>query len=230
MNPPNKHIPTLVFLVGAACLLYSVFTFFNFGSPRAGTSKAASAPPHTEKEAERKEVPAPFQPPTPQGGEPAAVSADWLTQQNEYAQKIARGHLQEVGLDLLLPENMQVGETVDGGTKVLLGASGAGKIGMFLFSLKGKYTADKARAYYEDFFKADLKLKPSGKGSPYNSRSGVSMTVYKGNTAKADEYVAYVFKNPRNGQWHVLFLTDRELSRHPAKIRALVDSIKAVRS
>lgn len=232
MNPPNKHIPTLVFLFGVGCLIYSMWTFFR---PQSGPAPAAptAAINTPEKEAQKNTRPQATEPDAPPAAEPPAVSSDWLAQQNEAAQKIVQPYLKAANLEMLFPENTQAGEVSDGNYKILLGASAAGRIGLFFFTgpaPKGKFVPEKQREYLEDFFKNDLKLKVMGtKGTPYNNRNGIAMTMYKGFTGKTDEYMAYVFKNPSTAQAHIVFLTDKELSRHPAKIRVLVDSIKASR-
>lgn len=210
-----------VLAIGALCLAYSMYTFFS-SRPRGLPARAARpAPAQTQPT----EAPAPVK--FAARTEPVSYSPEWLAQQNEFAQKTARAHLANVGLSMKLPDNVQFGENNDGPVSVLMGATAAGKVGLYLFTLPNKPSAEKARAYFEDFFKYDLRLKPSGKGSPYTSRKGVEMTFFKGRTESGDEYQAFFFKNRNRG--HVLFLTDKALSRHPAAVKSIVDSIQAAR-
>ena len=62
----------------------------------------------------------------------------------------------------------------------------------------------------------------------FNKGGFKNMKLYKGMTNDGDEFQAYHFQHPKTKKHHVLFLKDARLSKQPAKVRALVDSMRAI--
>ncbi len=143
-------------------------------------------------------------------------------------QPIFGNHLRKIGMTMRTPEKMAFGETKSRGAEVLVGTDISGMPKLYLFSMKRKLKPEQAKSMIEDQFQEDgLRVR---KISSMNSRGGVGvMTVLKGLTRGNEEFQAYSFSAGKKGYSHMLILVDSELSRKPARVRQLIDSISASR-
>jgi hypothetical protein len=94
-----------------------------------------------------------------------------------------------------------------------------------LFTAKGKYPVDKVNQYLKQYFADEGTVAPKGTPQTFKSRSGFGDLLQLKGTVGRTEYQAYLFSNSKSGQSHLLFLTNRQFSKAPAKLRELVDSL-----
>jgi hypothetical protein len=234
MNSLNKHIPTIVFLLGLFLLVISMRAFFMPSSSPAVPLPAISAPaPATEGASVQGSAPA-RRPSPSYVAKFHRVAPTHVETSNhvidDFLRQKAETHLKSVGLTMRIPKGMQFSETDDGPIRILTGSNGPKKDGLFLFSAKGNYSASRAFKYIQDYFKDEFSLSESGKPSTYSNGMGFNrMVLFKGSTSQGEEFQAYFFHDPKSGQSHMLILKDSQLSRHPAVIRQLVDSIQSAR-
>ncbi len=66
-----------------------------------------------------------------------------------------------------------------------------------------------------------------GDGQSYPNKGGFKeMVQFKGSNSDGEEFQAYAFYNEKTGTSHMLLLKERGLSRQPAKVRQIVDSVR----
>lgn len=231
MKTVAARIAFILSTIGIVALLYSVSVFFYPHQTVSGESAAFSHVENVEAkvggatvvsiEEGGASIPTPPKPPR--------VRAEDEVQKivRDQPLRLARGHLQAIGLQMNIPEQLQYGETGDDEYEILFGSNGHGKVGFLLFSTKRNLTADKFRAYFEAYAKDGLDVKTKGKGRAFPNRSGVGeITQFAGTAGRGDEFQAFFFHNKKTKRVHLLVLMDRQLSRHPAQIRLTVDSIR----
>jgi hypothetical protein len=213
MKSLNKHVPLLVFLIGLACMVYSMLTFF-----------------HPPIEPERKpNLPAgagEIFTPTPRivvkPSLKMVVEPQWEKQLSEQMHKTVDKYLHSQALEIKLPETMQYSEVADGLSSTLLGVDPSGRISLYVFSGRGKFVA---RDHVQEVMK-DLGVQLAHSGTAYNSRSGMTLYQYKGATAQGYDYLAYLFKG--QGSQHAFVVVEKGLDKHPAAVREMVESIRTL--
>lgn len=231
MKSLNKHIPTIVFLIGLGLMMLSVRAFFYPSAAPAipavtplKSSNPTSSSPESATAQRRSRSVSPSSPANFHRISPSrpSVRVDDFLQQN------ARVHLKSVGLEMRMPEGMQFNETNDGPIRILMGSNGPDRTGLYLFSAKGKYSSNRAYQYMKDYFKDEFTLQDSAPATSYPSRTGLqNMTLLKGETSQGEEFQAYFFRDAARNESHLLFLKDDQLSRAPAKVRQIVDSVRS---
>lgn len=217
MKSLNKHVPLIVFLIGLGFLMYSVRTLFHPAAPLAVTPfkdvKPSPKPAATLNVQPLKKAP------------PTVQRTDSREEALLNLKRPALEYLKKVNLKMNVPDGFGFAEETDGPVQVLIGASEAGKPDFFLFSAKGKYTVEKVNSYLKQYFADEMTVTPKGTPQSFHSRGGFhDMLQLKGSTGRG-EYQAYFFSNTKSGQSHLLFLTNKQFSKAPAKLRELIDSI-----
>ncbi len=230
MNSLNKHTPTIVFVIGLALLIFSVRTFFNPGggpnmTPIVNKNLPSAAPasgPTVRQDEKRAPTivfrPAVKPPPVINRTDP---KEDFLQE----LKKPALNYLSRVGLKMNIPDGYAFAEETDGPVQVLVGASEPGKSDFYFFSAKGKFPIDKATAYIKQYFAEDMAVTPKGPPQSFYSRGGFSdMSQLRGMVGKT-EYQAYFFTNTKANQTHLVMIMNKAITKAPAKVRELIDSI-----
>lgn len=144
-----------------------------------------------------------------------------------FARKPAEDYLIKNGLQMNLPTGHVYYQDKDGPVDILIAADGPGKENLFLFSVKGKFAADKAPKYIKDYFEDTAQYNMKGDGQSYPNKGGFKeMVQFKGSNSDGEEFQAYAFYNEKTGTSHMLLLKERGLSRQPAKVRQIVDSVR----
>lgn len=220
MKSLNKHVPTFVFALGLAFLIYSMVTFFHPPSPNSRPKSAAPALVMA-KPIKKSAITRP----------PDEVAFNHAEEQRrkfvEELRRPADEYLKKVGLKMQVPEGVYFLREDDGPIQVLLGANEPGRVNFYLFSMKAKTNSKKAFDYAKKYFEGQFDLVPKDKGQPYLNKAGFKdMTLSKGVTSLGEEYQAYFFQNPRSKTNHLILLRDKMLSRQPARVRELIDSIR----
>jgi hypothetical protein len=224
MNSWDKHIPKLVFAFGLLLLIAALFVFFG-GRPEKPSASSDLPPPAVElsgtlrqKLNERPWMSLP----------PAAESKPRLSNPEPIEGPLFKNHLRAVGLTMRQPERMVFAETRARGLNVLVGTGQSGQPELILFSGRGKWKPNKTKATLEEQFRHDgLRAKEISK---MNSRGGLgTMTVVKGLIRDFDEFQAFAFYAERPKVSHILVLIGRDLSKHPASVRQVIDSISVSR-
>lgn len=210
----------LVFALGLAFLGYSLYAFFHPPEPFYAR-KSQSMKPNAPKSSPVSQITRP----------PEAVAFNFSEEQRrkfvEELRKPADEYLKKYRLGMQIPEGVYFLNEQDGATNVLLGAYEPGKVGIYLFSMRGKVQTKKQTEYLKKFFSEQFSLNVKGAGQNYPNRGGFKdMVLYKGVTSAGEEYQAYLFQHPKTKTHHIFFLRDKQLSRQPARVRELVDSIR----
>ena len=137
-------------------------------------------------------------------------------------------YLASMGLRMRVPEGVFFRTEKDGIVDVLLGAREPGKVGMYLFSVKGIYPPARAPGYLKDYFSEIAPIHLNGKGQPYLNKAGFkNMTLFRGTNSLGEDCLAYFFQNPKTKRSHVLLLKDHQLNRQPARVHTIVDSLRS---
>lgn len=137
-------------------------------------------------------------------------------------------YLASVGLHMRIPDGVFFRTEKDGAVDVLLGASEPGKVGIYLFSVKGIYPPARAPGYLKEYFSEIEPINLSGKGQPYLNKAGFkNMTLFKGTNSAGEDCLAYFFQNPKTKRSHVLLMKDHQLNRQPARVHTIVDSLRS---
>lgn len=224
MNSWDKHIPKLVFAFGLLLLVAALFVFFGGRSEKQSASSDLP-PPAVElsgtvrqKLNERPWMSPPI----------AAESKPRPNNPEPIEGPLFKNHLRAVGLTMRQPERMVFAETRARGLNVLVGTGQSGQPELILFSGRGKWNPNKTKATLEEQFRHDgLRAKEVSK---MNSRGGLgTMTVVKGSIRDFDEFQAFAFYAEKPKVSHILVLIGRDLSKHPASVRQVVDSISVSR-
>lgn len=215
MKSLNRHVPLLIFLLGMSCMTYSMLTFFH---PSLNGSSQAEHKAVLPEGAGEIFTPTPRIPVVP----PSSLTVDpnWKLQLTEQMHKITDAYLSKTGLEIKLPESIQYAVLPDGASETLIGVEPSGRIALYVFSGRGKF---EVRNHVQDVLK-DFGVKLAPKGAPYRARSGTELWVYKGDASMGYDYQAYLFKSKKTQ--NAVVLMDKGLSRHPAAIREVVESIR----
>lgn len=224
MNSSDKHIPNLVFVIGFLLLAAAVSVFLGGKSePLAKNTEGPAPLVELSGTVRQKLSDRPWLSPSPvaeAGGKQNAPEPE--------GKGVFASHMKSVGLSMRQPEKMAFAETRARGLNVLVGTGQSGQPEFILFSNRGKMKQDKTKATLEEQFRSQgLKAKEV---SSMNSRGGFgAMTVVKGHMNDSDEFQAFAFHAEVANVSHILVLIGPELSRHPASVRQVVDSISAIR-
>lgn len=237
MNSLNKHVPTIVFCIGLFLLIFSIRTFFHPDStpnmtPIVNRNLPANTPASAPATRDALEPKAPptlvFRP--QQKPAPPLSRLNTREESLRLARKPAQDYLARTGLKMDLPEGYAFFEDTDGPVNVLVGQSAPGKNDFFLFSVKGRYNPDRAITYLKDYLADDMKLTPKGGHQAFFSRGGFSdMSQMRGVTNKGGEYLAYFFTSGKGAQSHMLVLMNKQITKVPARLREIVDSVTKAR-
>ncbi len=223
MNSLNKHVPTLVFLLGFGLLAYSIHTFFSIGkkpqlTPLANGPSVVVKGPLVKAEGNRLSFKV----------APPAQHSSRVDPREPFEREMKRPaleYLERVGIKMRVPDGFSFAEESDGNVQILMGASEPMKVDFYVFSAQGKYPLDRAMTYLKQYFADTHSVAPKGAPQPVRSRGSVSnMMVIKGLAGKS-EFQAYFFINKKTDQTHLLMLMNRNLLKAPARVRELVDSI-----
>lgn len=217
MKSLNRHVPLIVFLIGFGFLIYSVRTLFHPTAP-------LTVSPFKE-EAPAAKPPASLALQPPKKAPPPLNRTDSREEMLLVLKRPALEYLKRVGLRMSVPDGFGFAEETDGPVEILIGASEAGRPDFYLFTAKGKYTIDKVNQYIKQYFADEGAVTPKGTPQSFRSRSGFSDILQLRGTVGRAEYQAYFFSNSKSGQSHLLFLTNRQFSKAPAKLRELIDSL-----
>lgn len=228
----NKYVPAFVFLVGIGLLSYSMLVFFTYSSPDLLTPVVK---PKTIKRADSESAsvtdrmlqPAPpeliFHPKGMPKSEPTTPLREDLLRE---IRKPAKDFLKKVGLDLKIPENLFFHEEKLGPVQILQGSSQRGKTEFYLFSVKGRYPPARATNFIRDYFIQELRPGARIRSENHVSRSSFGkMTLLKGSFSRNEEFQAFFFVDTRSNRSNLLMLVDNQLSRQPARVSALVNSL-----
>jgi hypothetical protein len=138
-------------------------------------------------------------------------------------------YLASVGLRMRIPDGVFFRTEKDGIVDVLLGAREPGKVGIYLFSVKGIYPPARAPGYLKEYFSEIAPIHLNAKGQSYLNKAGFkNMTLFKGTNSLGEDCLAYFFQNPKTKRSHVLLLKDHQLNRQPARVHTVVDSLRSV--
>ncbi|MGE3760536.1 MAG: hypothetical protein AB7H97_22410 [Pseudobdellovibrionaceae bacterium] len=224
MNSWDKHIPKLVFIFGFFLLAAAVSVFLTPKSDSFSKTDSSPAPLVELSGTVRQRISErPWLSPSPvaePGGRQKAPEPD--------GKGVFAAHVKSVGLSMRQPEKMAFAQTRARGLNVLVGTGQTGQPEFILFSNRGKLKQEKTKATLEEQFRSQgLKAKEV---TSMNSRGGLgAMTVVKGRINDSDEFQAFAFHAEKANVSHILVLIGPELSRHPASVRQVVDSISAIR-
>ncbi len=233
MNSLNKHVPTIVFIIGLSLLIFSIRTFFNPSTlphmtPIVNRSLPENAPATapTTPEALKPKKPAAIvfrpnvKPP------PSVGRLDPREELIRAMKKVAEDYFGQFKLRVNIPDGFAFAEESDGPVKVLIGASEPGKNDFYFFSAKGKYLPDRAVGYLREYFSDQASVSIKGKPQPFYSRNEFKdLRRINGVIGKGTEFQAYYFTNAKTNHTHMLVLTNRLYLRSQARVRALIDSI-----
>lgn len=224
MNSWDKHIPKLIFTFGLLLLIAALVVFLGDHSEKP-SANSDLPPPSVELSGtvRQKLNERPWLSPPP-----VAESRPQPPSPDPVETPLFKNHLHAVGLAMRQPERMVFAETRARGLNVLVGTGQSGQPELILFSGRGKWRADKTKATLEEQFRREgLRVKNVSK---MNSRGGLgTMTVVKGSIRDFDEFQAFAFYAEKPKVSHILVLIGRDLSKHPASVRQLIDSIKVSR-
>lgn len=224
MNSSDRHIPKLVFAAGFLLLAAAVSIFLSGKTePQAKSSNFPAPLIELSGTVRQKLSNRPWLAPSP-SAEPGARQVV----PEPDGKSIFASHLKSIGLSMRQPEKMAFAQTRARGLNVLVGTGQTGQPEFILFSNRGKLKQDKTKATLEEQFRSQgLRAKEV---TSMNSRGGFgAMTVVKGRIHDSDEFQAFAFHAEQANISHILVLIGPELSRHPASVRQVVDSISSIR-
>lgn len=222
-----KHLPTLVFVMGFSALVYSMYVFFFEGTSR--VTEARQNPAATEVRNEipvAKSIPLPKLPRITELDRTVEPDDTFAKEMREAARKPAEQYLAKVGLALNLPENHRFREIKDGAVDILIGTNLDGQEAFYMFTFKKKSEPSKVQKYIQSYFREEGEYK-SGAGQPYRNRAGLKdLIVFKGKNSEGVDFQTYTFHDAKLGRSYALLLKEKNLSRQPAKVRLIVDSMR----
>lgn len=219
MKSLNKYVPILVFLLGLGLLIFSVRAFFHPTAFRQMTPLVnKTAPKIKSPSVEFKPL---------KKAPPLVNRTDTRDEMKKILRRPAEKFLNTAGLSLNLPDGLAFVEETDGPVHVLIGASEAGHPDFYLFSTKGKYKIDRAEKYLKDYFADEFTIAVKGNPEAVYSRGSVSELHQIRGQAGRSEFQAYYFTSHKASRTHLLVLLNRKFLKAPARVRELVDSIKA---
>jgi hypothetical protein len=99
----------------------------------------------------------------------------------------------------------------------------SGQDNLYVFAFKDKRDTKKTAKFIKDYFE-DVATYPLKESQDYPNKSGLKMVQFKGTNSEGEQYQAYTFSGKKKS--FLLLLKDRELSRHPARVSQVVDSIQ----
>jgi hypothetical protein len=234
VNSLNKHVPTLVFLIGLGFLIYSIRTFFNpsenpYMTPIVNRQLPANAParsPVTKIDEKRRPTitfSSPKKPPAP------ITASDVREEFLKELKKPAIEYLARVGLAMAVPEGFAFAEETDGPVQVLVGASEPGKMDFYFFSAKGRYPPERAASYLRQYFAGEMKITPRGSPQPFITRGTFkNVSQLKGGSERGD-FQAFFFTNSKTDYSHLMLIFNRAINKSPARVRELIDSLRRKR-
>ncbi len=206
--------------MGFSLLAYSMYVFFFTAPeiPKAAVEPALERAPNP--------IPLPEPPKITQLDRTAEPTDTFARDLREAARKPAEKYLQRVGMQMEIPEDHRYREAKDGAVDILIGTNASGKEALYLFSFKKKYERSRTEKYLKSYFQDVADYKTKGGAQKYRGRGGVKeMALFKGVNSDGEEFQAYGFQNSKTGGAHILLLKEKGLSRQPAKVRLIVDSV-----
>jgi hypothetical protein len=248
MNSP-KHLPAFVFIMGFSLLMYSMYVFFLGSAPVAESPGLSSAVLETSRpEAPKPEEPKPEEPepeqsvksepppkPIPLPKPPRITELDRTVEISDTtardirdaARKPAEAYLQKAGVKMNVPDDHRYRESKDGSVEILIGTNSDGKEDFYMFTFNKKSEPVKMQKYVATYFADQAEYKMKGKPETHRNRLGLKdLMLFKGTNSDGEEFQAYSFINSKANRSHIVLLKEKDLSRQPAKIRLVVDSMQ----
>ena len=231
MNSFNKYIPLVVFVVGLVSLVVAMRTFFH---PPADMTPIVKRPviqgaTATIKAIDEKKAPALVfrPPPKPEPSRRIEVDKEMI----EFKKRPAVEFLKRLGLKMTIPDGYMYFDEKDGDVDVLVGTNeSTSRYEFFLFVASGKHPIEKASSYLKTYFD-DMQLKERGRPQPFHMRAGFKDTKeFKGTTSKGSEFHVFYFQDPSSNRTMGVVFMGKQLSRQPARLRDLVNSIQKVKA
>jgi len=225
MKSLNQHVPTIVFVIGFCLLAFAMRTFFHpsvdptliplpkqelplpasEGDRLKNTSSLLLRAGHLAKPANRLE------------------SAQAVAKEKRRAADEFFAH---TGLRMRIPDGYSFYQDSDGPVQVLVGSSEPGKRDFYFFATKGKYPAARGGQYLKDYFADEFVIKVNGKPQNFLNRSAYNeMIQFKAMTERGVEVQAFFFFDAKLNETCMLVLMNKNLSRQPARIKEIVDSL-----
>jgi hypothetical protein len=188
--------------------------------PASAPSQTPAATP--EPEVKRRPIPVPksFQEQIDRRPEPTDTT---MRDMQDAARKPAMEYLSRVGLQMHIPDDSNFYQTKSPSADILIGSQESGQDNLYVFAFKDKRDTKKTAKFIKDYFE-DVATYPLKESQDYPNKSGLKMVQFKGTNSEGEQYQAYTFSGKKKS--FLLLLKDRELSRHPARVRQVVDSIQ----